>query len=240
MRHHGSIVPAHRHSTSHRGDPRREPDDGRVLRVVLASEPRPGVREQPRAAYQKDDRGTREEPRFRAVEHNDGDDEDDDAQDGNDHPERSFGARGHEEPIMVSHPSARWQHSNPTGAARSPGARSAAGIYRRARSACWSTTAKPCRRAQPRHRPATLPSAPTRPDLGAWITWTSVTWPAGQLLPMWPARILVTMTEVMVTVENPATIILGRISCSMAATSSGDSPAPRAASWERIMVPGKP
>jgi len=41
---------------------------------------------------------------------------------------------------------------------------------------------------------------------------------------MCPTMMLVTMTEVMVTVENPATIILGRISCSMAATSSGVSP----------------
>ena len=57
---------------------------------------------------------------------------------------------------------------------------------------------------------------------------------------MCPTMMLVTITEVMVTVENPATIIFGRISCSMAATSSGDSPAPQAASCDRIIVPGKP
>lgn len=51
---------------------------------------------------------------------------------------------------------------------------------------------------------------------------------------------LVMMTEVMVTVENPATIIFGRIEFSMAATYSGLSPAPLAASCDRIIVPGKP
>lgn len=50
----------------------------------------------------------------------------------------------------------------------------------------------------------------------------------------------VTTTEVMVTVENPAMIIFGKIWPSIAATSSGVSPAPRAASWDRIIVPGKP
>jgi hypothetical protein len=51
-------------------------------------------------------------------------------------------------------------------------------------------------------------------------------------VPMRPAMMLVTTTEVIVTVANPAMIILGRISCSMAATSSGVSPAPLAASCE--------
>ncbi len=50
----------------------------------------------------------------------------------------------------------------------------------------------------------------------------------------------VTITEVMVTVEKPATIIFGRIAPSIAATYSGVSPAPFAASWDRIIVPGKP
>lgn len=63
---------------------------------------------------------------------------------------------------------------------------------------------------------------------------------AAQPEPIRPAMMLVTMTEVIVTVEKPATIIFGRISCSMAATSSGLSPAPLAASWDRIIVPGKP
>jgi hypothetical protein len=71
---------------------------------VLAAKPRPGVHEQSAAAYQEEDRGTREEPRFRAVEDNDSDDQDDDAQDGDGHPERAFGAGGHEEPTMVSPP----------------------------------------------------------------------------------------------------------------------------------------
>ena len=72
--------------------------------MVLSSDPRPRVHEQPGAAYQEEDRGAREEPSFRTVEDNDGDDQDDDAQDGNRHPERAFGAGGHEEPTMVSRP----------------------------------------------------------------------------------------------------------------------------------------
>ena len=63
---------------------------------------------------------------------------------------------------------------------------------------------------------------------------------AARQLPIRPARMLVTTTDVIVTVENPATIIFGRIDPSMAATSSGLSPAPLAASCERIIVPGKP
>ena len=41
---------------------------------------------------------------------------------------------------------------------------------------------------------------------------------AGQPEPIRPAMMLVTMTEVMVTVAKPAMIILGRIWCSMAAS----------------------
>ena len=69
-----------------------------------------------------------------------------------------------------------------------------------------------------------------------WLTGHfSKTFVAG-MVPM----MLVTITEVIVTVENPATIIFGRIAFSMAATSSADSPAPLAASWDRIIVPGNP
>ena len=71
---------------------------------MLSSDPRPRVHEQPGAAHQEEDRGAREEPSFRAVEDNYGDDQDDDAQDGNRHPERAFGSGGHEEPTMVSRP----------------------------------------------------------------------------------------------------------------------------------------
>ena len=58
--------------------------------------------------------------------------------------------------------------------------------------------------------------------------------------PMPAAMMLVTTTDVIVTVEKPAMIILGRMFPSIAATSSGVSPAPLAASWLRIMVPGNP
>ena len=47
----------------------------------------------------------------------------------------------------------------------------------------------------------------------------------------------VTITEVMVTVEKPATIIFGRIAPSMAATSSGVSPAPKPITTARRFGP---